>query len=310
MLMETAVPEVEGMVATSRRHWSARAAGAARFLGQSLSQAAELVRDRGRAHHLALAAHLARFRSKQFLEKLSPRFRFHREAVFGNELEFFDYFDFITTFDILFLSQEYRFLPRSLRPRIVDCGSNIGLSVLWFKHQFPDATIVAFEPDPAAFAVLMRNVARNRWSGVELRNEAVCASAGRKPFFYDPARPGSVLMSLRRECGLPGSEEVAGVRLSQFLQGEVDLLKLDVEGAEVEVVEDLAANGCLPLVRALVLEYHPLYFSGFQAFGSMTALLEQHGFRWEVRSGALDGSTQVTVFAERSGTASELRRTN
>jgi len=302
--MDTVAPKVPGMLAAPTRPWLVRAAGAARFLGQSLREAAELAWNGQHEHHLLLAGHWARFRTKHFLEKLSPRFRFHRETAFGSEFEFVDYFNFISTFHILFLTEDYRFCPRSARPRILDCGSNIGISVFWFKRRFPDATIVAFEPDPATFALLRRNVEHNRWTGIELHNEAVCASDGPQRFFYDPAHPGSVIMSLRRECGLPACEEVAGVRLSQFIREEVDLLKLDVEGAEVEVLEDLAATGRLPLLRAIVMEYHPAYFSGPQVFRSLTALLEQHGFRWEIRGGTLEGNEQVTVFAERPASCS------
>jgi FkbM family methyltransferase len=44
-------------------------------------------------------------------------------------------------------------------PLIIDCGANIGLSAVWFANMFPEARIVAVEPDAANFDVLCKNVA-------------------------------------------------------------------------------------------------------------------------------------------------------
>lgn len=48
-------------------------------------------------------------------------------------------------FDCMFLEREYEFRARHSRPRIVDCGSNASLSPLWFKRQYPESRILAFE---------------------------------------------------------------------------------------------------------------------------------------------------------------------
>src|SRR5207302_1206777 len=44
-------------------------------------------------------------------------------------------------------------------PVIIDCGANIGLAAVWFKHQFPRAAIVAIEPSPSNYRILLRNLA-------------------------------------------------------------------------------------------------------------------------------------------------------
>ena len=42
--------------------------------------------------------------------------------------------------------------------KFIDCGANIGISILFFKKQYPDCTIMAFEPNPHAFPLLEKNV--------------------------------------------------------------------------------------------------------------------------------------------------------
>jgi FkbM family methyltransferase len=49
-------------------------------------------------------------------------------------------------------------LSNGKRPVIIDAGANIGLAALWFRAQFPDATVISIEPDADNFAVLKENV--------------------------------------------------------------------------------------------------------------------------------------------------------
>src|SRR5919109_152962 len=51
------------------------------------------------------------------------------------------------------------YVPPNLRPKIIlDIGSNIGASIIYFHHQFPDANIFGFEPHPDTFRILEKNV--------------------------------------------------------------------------------------------------------------------------------------------------------
>src|SRR6267378_4358700 len=53
------------------------------------------------------------------------------------------------------------YVPPALRPKIVlDIGSNIGASIIYFHRQFPDAKIFGFEPHPDTFLILEKNVAQ------------------------------------------------------------------------------------------------------------------------------------------------------
>jgi hypothetical protein len=61
----------------------------------------------------------------------------------------------------IFVNAEYEFRADHDQPCIIDCGANIGLSVLFFKALYPHATVIAFEPDSASLAQLTQIVEAN-----------------------------------------------------------------------------------------------------------------------------------------------------
>ena len=185
----------------------------------------------------------------------------------------------------LFLGEEYRWgLGDSPRPFIVDCGSNIGLSVLYFKWMMPGAAILAFEPDPVAFSCLEENVRQNGLADVALRREAVAGADGELDFYVDPKHPGSLLMSSDPQRKGLERQTVSAVRLSRFLDRPVDLLELDVEGAELDVVRDLIDSGAIRHVRRLAIEYHHHVHPERDDLSRMLALLEQAGYGYQLHA--------------------------
>ncbi|HKO04466.1 MAG TPA: FkbM family methyltransferase [Candidatus Acidoferrales bacterium] len=281
-----------------------RAWRAAAYIFRALGEAVRVFRTAPSRDRLGLALLVLRMRAKHFLFKLSPRWQFRRERLFGWKVECFEYFELLTTIEIIFLAREYRFEPRTGRPLILDCGSNIGVSLLFFKRQFPESRIVAFEPDPQTFSLLKRNVERNKLEGIELRNLALAGSAGPRNLFRDPARPGCTAMSLREECKLPQRETVEGVPLSGLIHEDVDFLKLDIEGAELEVIEDLVRTGQIRRIHQMVVEYHPRLFPERDGYSWLRQTLEESGFACEIRSGEAPpsgsgGVHPVTLYASR-----------
>ncbi|HET7601221.1 MAG TPA: FkbM family methyltransferase [Gemmatimonadales bacterium] len=156
---------------------------------------------------------------------------------------------FVWTYRDLFERELYAFRAATERPYIVDAGANIGLSVLYFKRLYPESEVVAFEPDPDIFAVLEANVRAHELRGVTLIQRAVWSSDTLLAFAPDGADGGRV--------GVPGPDTgrvVPAAALAPYLERRVDLLKLDVEGAETEVL-----RGCrerLANVERVYVEYH------------------------------------------------------
>jgi len=281
-----------------------RARNAMVYAARALAEAWRTFRAARRGDRFGLAAALLRMRAKHFLWKLSPRFQFRTESIFGWTLDCFDYYEMISTFEIIFLTREYAFSPRSSSPRIVDCGSNIGLSLLFFKREYPESTILAFEPDPETFSLLRRNVERNALPGVALENLALSGKPGTRELFCDSGRAGSTAMSLLPGCGLDLRKTVQCALLSDFIHEDVDLLKLDIEGAELEVIEDLVRTGKINRVRQMVIEYHPALFSDRDGYSWLRETLNANGFECQLRSGTpvpfgSPAPHPVTLFASR-----------
>jgi len=219
-----------------------------------------------------------------FLAGLLKR-RMTRESIFGYEVHFFDYHVFATLFEELYVAEVYYFSATSPEPLIVDCGSNIGLAVLYFKRLYPKCRVIAFEPDRATFEMLERNVRANNLADVTLVQKALYDSVGSVPFFVSPERPGLLVQSTRKE-NLASSEEtvVETETLSTYLSEPVDFLKMDIEGAEDHVLKDLNETGKLALVREIVLEYHHHLTPREDKLGVFLKTLEQTNFGYQLKA--------------------------
>ena len=168
----------------------------------------------------------------------------------------------------------YRFLPPRRDAVIIDCGANIGLSVIYFKKLCPEARIVAFEPDPSLCDLLIKNVQERDLCDVEVRNSAVWIDGARLGFNADGALGGRI------SEGCAAREiEVQAVRLRDFLNGRIDFLKMDVEGAEYAVLKDCRDR--LMNVENLFVEYH-VGSSEEQRLDEMLSWFSDAGFRYYI----------------------------
>lgn len=156
---------------------------------------------------------------------------------------------------------EYDFAMRNLPPNlahIVDLGSNIGLTLRLWLERFPTARIVAVEPDPESMAICRRNVELAR------RLDAVsfleCCIAAR-PGVRHLRRTGDHMSHSIVTEGGDESIAVSACTLDDVLgdlpEGRIDLLKCDVEGAEVELFRHPPSS--LQRVDHLLIELHEAY---------------------------------------------------
>jgi FkbM family methyltransferase len=134
---------------------------------------------------------------------------------------------------------------------IVDLGANVGLSVLSFAARFPRARILAVEASPSTFERLERNV--GGLERVTTVHAAVAGSDGTLPFYEGD---GSWAASLHRGDELAIVHQVPALTLETLLDRhgieQVDLLKVDVEGAEGAVLRSPA----LSRARTVIAELH------------------------------------------------------
>ena len=180
----------------------------------------------------------------------------------------------------IFARQNYRFISDRADPLIIDCGANIGMATLFFKWLYPQARITAFEPDPVTFKALERNVSENNLQNVAVHNAALANEEMQLPFHVPET--GSLMMSA--VAGRAGGRTITvpAKRLSSFITGDVDLLKLDVEGMEGPILQELAETGKLRFVREAFIEVHHNLDGAPATLGCVLQILENAGFDYHV----------------------------
>jgi FkbM family methyltransferase len=192
--------------------------------------------------------------------------------VYGKPLRFLDPNSFLLLYDEIIRRGIYRFSTADPHPRIIDGGANIGMSAIYFKHLYPGARVLAFEPDPAVCSVLLANCATFGLSDVELHQEALWVRSDSSTFLREPSSLGGRLDS----GAAKGDVEVSTRRLRDLLDQKTALLKLDIEGAETEVLED--CGDTLRNVDHLFVEYHS-FADRPQTLHRMLAVIHAAGFR-------------------------------
>jgi FkbM family methyltransferase len=183
----------------------------------------------------------------------TPRFTPGRIRMLSDDLQYADLMSFCPQWKSIFVEHALEFRAATEAPRILDCGANVGLAALYFKRAYAQARVTAFEADPDLFAMLDDNLKRNGAADVERIHAAVWTSTATLVFRCEGGDSGMV-------STLPGviegrSTVVPSRRLRELLEAEcVDLLKLDIEGAEAPVLSDCA--DVLHRARAIVMDLH------------------------------------------------------
>jgi FkbM family methyltransferase len=237
-----------------------------------------------RSDALPLLAVYSRLKLEELLSARRRGDGVRRTTILGMDVSFFDYYWLLEMFEEIFLRKQYFFVSDNPRPLIIDVGSNIGLAILFFKRLFPGATVLGFEPDPDTFELLTRNVEANRLEGVRIRNEALYDGREELDLFGDPSAPGSPQMTTSRNRLAGAAKRVPATRLSEHMTEPVDFLKVDIEGAERVVLDELAGAGKLPLVGRMAIEYHHHMEAGEEGLAGLLATLERGGFGYQLEA--------------------------
>lgn len=165
---------------------------------------------------------------------------------------------------------------------VVDAGAHVGtFSVMAAERA---RTVVALEPNPAVRELLEQNIARNESTGVEVLDRALWGED--TELLLDVGAPSSAGSTLIGAAGGgPTSVPVRTVTLDELIErvGDIDLLKLDIEGAEFSVL-GRATDAALRHVERIVGELHLFAHDG-DGEGWLRDRLEGAGFRVDIRHG-------------------------
>lgn len=215
--------------------------------------------------------------------------------ILGKEIKGGDSSSFIGQYNEIIKKEIYNFKTQLDNPYIVDCGANIGISLIYFKIKFPNAEIVAFEPDPYVFSLLSGNINKFEFNNITLIKKGVWNKDGKVKFSGKGDDSGKIVEpNLQNQ----NSFEIEVVSLRHFLQKKVQLLKIDIEGAECEVLMDV--SDLLYNVERIFIEYHSK-INEEQKLNKILEILSNNGFRFFIEQTSLYNVNPFINISENNG---------
>ena len=212
-----------------------------------------------------------------------------RIRLLGHDWQVPDTYSFIWQFREIFTDRSYAFPCTHPNPVIYDCGSNIGLSILYYNKNYPNCRIESFEPNPTVADILQANTAGLRGCTLHLHREAVWIRDEVLEFAVEGDPDAGRIdgasgdMTGGKSTGRGRSVRVQARDLRALLEREsrIDFLKMDVEGAESAIIPHIAP--CLHKINSLFVEYHSRPGEP-QALAVILGCLEQSGFRYYLKT--------------------------
>ena len=168
----------------------------------------------------------------------------------------------ILTFNEVIKDQVYKNILLRLRrcETVVDLGANIGLASLYFAGHYPTCRLLAVEPNPPTYEILSRNLKGLVEAG-RARTLRAAVWGSEKALVADPAQASDhySAFATREAAGSEdGGATMQGLPINTILADSgferVDLLKVDIEGAEVELFK--GDTDWLKTVGAIAIEFH------------------------------------------------------
>lgn len=191
--------------------------------------------------------------------------------LLGKHISVYGRIGFLDALKEIFFQEIYKVsLPPE--PYVIDCGANIGLSVIYLKTKYPKAKVIAFEPDSRNFSLLKKNIAVFGLTSVDLRNEAVWVEDTQLSFSNEGTMSSKVIET--------GDYKIKAIRLKNLIKTPVDFLKIDIEGAEYLVLKDIKEE--LHFVQNMFLEYHGTFEQNHELI-ELLNILQATGFSFYIK---------------------------
>lgn len=182
-----------------------------------------------------------------------------------------------TIVEEILIRREYHFKTTIKDPTVIDAGANIGLASYYARRSCKAGRIICIEPHPETFTVLQRNMDNPKLAGVELHQAALAPQEGEASLYFETDAPLASSMDPRSGQKDLLETKVRCITLEPFLkEGPVGLLKIDIEGAEADVLEAVADK--LGQVENIFVEVHPIPGAAPSLLFRVLAVLENAGF--------------------------------
>ena len=162
----------------------------------------------------------------------------------------------------VFLEKSYQ-IKTNFKPKvIIDCGANIGLASVFFKNRYPEATIIAIEPEESNFKMLKANTNTNMYHNIHCLKKGVWNKSAN--LIVNDNGYGNWGFTVD-EVEYENSNTIAAISIneimSKFNLQHIDILKIDIEGSEKELFLENFENW-LSKTKILIIELHDGLNSG------------------------------------------------
>lgn len=209
--------------------------------------------------------------------------------LFGYHIRYNNYLSVRHLIKEIFLEQHYYIDLNTPTPLIFDIGSNIGITTLFLKLVYPHSRIYCFEPDPDTYKTLLANVTGNQLKNVILFNYGLGGFDGQTSLHIPSWSDGSSSIfkkkihiekdfasQINTNFNHTIKEKEVSIRkcsnlIKQYNIDHIDVMKIDAEGAETEIIEDMKDH--LHIIDFLIIEYH--YSKDFLRENSLSRIVHQ-----------------------------------
>ncbi|MCT7528309.1 FkbM family methyltransferase [Aliarcobacter cryaerophilus] len=189
-----------------------------------------------------------------------------------------DFQSFIWQYRDIYLDEAFFFTSKNKKPIIIDIGANIGLVSISLAKMYPEAEIISIEADPKIYKYLSTNLKKNNIKNVNAINAAAWIKEAHLNFQSSGADAGHVIDNKNNL-----SIEIKSIDTLKYLNPYecIDLLKIDIEGAEFKVFPHI--KKILYKVQNIILEVHTEK-NKKQNISAILRILEENNFQYTIQS--------------------------
>ena len=178
------------------------------------------------------------------------------------------------------------------RPRILDCGANVGFFPVLCARTFRNPSLLCVEPETGNFEAMRENT---NDTPAEVKYVRAFLGANRRLGYLEDCGGGEWAFRLSHNpAGGAEADPIPVLDVPSLLEcaawNEVDLLKIDIEGGEAEVFAN--CSGWIRSVRSMIVETHPPY-----SIDQLTSDLSRSDAMWKVRFSATNGHQAVCALS-------------
>jgi len=150
---------------------------------------------------------------------------------------------------------------------ILDIGANIGIATAYFKNEYPSIRVIAIEASPINYNQLVKNIEVNKFKNIVTINKFVSRKIGQICFYHHKQKPGGSFGEGYKFADPSETEEfdVETIKINDVIKGLKNIvIKIDVEGAEYEILEDIALSENISEVLEITAEVSTFNQVGYE----------------------------------------------